>query len=621
MEYERLGPYRIGKQIGKGGMGAVFEAVYDQVGEQQGLRVAIKALSPQMAFAEGFRERFEAEIDSLKKLRHEGIVCLYGYGEQDSVLFYSMELVEGTSLEDEIKAGRRFNWRETLQIGIQICRALKHAHDHGVVHRDIKPANLMLTPEGRVKIADFGIARLFGGTQLTTAGGVLGTADYMSPEQADGRPVTEKCDQYSLGGVMYALLAGRPPFHAKTMPEMLQLQRFAEPEPVRSYATETPDQLNRLIAQLLAKDPDDRFPNVMVLSRHMEAMEKALSRPLKANPGQGNDSAVGADPSLSQATSGMADEATRALDTPVVLAPEATSQPLSDDIFDAATLDQPTDAQDIPLEQPTLAEPVSQRSISRFTTVDEDARRLQEQSQSNVWHIGAQLAGLLALLGVIIWGGWQMMRPLTADELFETIMVTIHEQGEDNLRPVADQLEEFQQRFVDDSRNQQLEPYRQQWEFQKFERQARLKARVAGAEAADPIASVYLEAARISADNPEKSLAMLQALVALHDPLGKTKQTGNDDSLSDRAARKNETERWLVLTRQKIVELQDRVQQLALAQLPALHKRLAFASQLQTTQPDQARKMYQAIIRLYSEKPWAHEVVEQARLGLKNMGS
>ena len=207
--------------------------------------MAIKALTPHLAMAEGFRERFEAEIESLKTLRHEGIVRLYGYGEQDGVLFYSMELVDGTSLEDELKAGRRFNWREVTNIAIQLSLALKHAHDHGIVHRDIKPANILLYDDDQVKLADFGIARLFGTNQLTTAGGVLGTADYMSPEQADGRPVTARCDQYSLGGVMYALLAGRPPFRAKNLPQMLQLQRFAKPEPVRRYAPDTPEQLER----------------------------------------------------------------------------------------------------------------------------------------------------------------------------------------------------------------------------------------------------------------------------------------------------------------------------------------------------------------------------------------
>src|SRR5215213_163088 len=280
MQIEQLGPYRVGRRLGKGGMGSVYEAVDVKTGQ----RVAVKALTPQLAMAEGFRERFEAEIESLKKLQHESIVRLLGYGEHEGILFYSMELIDGPSLEQEINGGRRFDWNETLSIAVQLSRALKHAHDHGVVHRDIKPANLLLTPDNRVKVADFGIARLFGSTQLTTAGGVLGTADYMSPEQADGRAVTEKCDQYSLGCVMYALLAGRPPFRAKTMPEMLQLQRFAAPEPVRRYAPHTPEELDRLIRQLLSKEPAERFPNVMVLGRHMEAMQRALSRPTKPAP-------------------------------------------------------------------------------------------------------------------------------------------------------------------------------------------------------------------------------------------------------------------------------------------------------------------------------------------------
>src|SRR3954471_4058476 len=275
MQLTRLGPYEIEKPLGRGGMGSVYAATDSQTGQ----RVAIKALTPQLAMAEGFRERFESEIESLKTLKHDGIVRLYGYGEQDGVLFYSMELVEGISLEDELKAGRRFTWREVTNIAIQLSLALKHAHDHGIIHRDIKPANILLQDDEHVKLADFGIARLFGTTSLTTAGGVLGTADYMSPEQADGRPVTARCDQYSLGGVMYALLAGRPPFRAKNLPQMLQLQRFANPEPVRRYAPDTPEQLEHVILQLLAKDPGARFPNTQVLARHLQAMAMALSRP------------------------------------------------------------------------------------------------------------------------------------------------------------------------------------------------------------------------------------------------------------------------------------------------------------------------------------------------------
>ncbi len=195
-----------------------------------------------------------------------------------------MELVEGTNLEDELQAGRRFNWRETTQLGIKLCRALKHAHDHGVIHRDLKPANLLLTSDGDIKLADFGIARLFGNTRLTSDGGVIGTAEYMAPEQADGRPVTDRCDQYSLGGVLYAMLAGRPPFRGGSLPELLQYHRYSEPPRVSRLVSHVPEELDQIITRLLSKDPQARATNALVVARQLAAMEHALSVPRLAHP-------------------------------------------------------------------------------------------------------------------------------------------------------------------------------------------------------------------------------------------------------------------------------------------------------------------------------------------------
>ena len=613
MHLQRLGPYKIVRQIGKGGMGAVYEGVDDRPGPHQGSRVAIKALSPEMALAEGFRERFESEIVSMMQLSHEGIVQIYGKGEQDGVLFYSMELVEGTSLEEEINAGRRFNWRETLRVGIQVCRALKHAHDVGVVHRDIKPANLLLTTDGRVKIADFGIARFFHNTQLTTVGGVLGTADYMSPEQADGRQVTEKCDQYSLGGVMYALLAGRPPFQAKTMPEMLQLQRFAEPEPVTRYARDTPDQLNKLITQLLAKEPNSRFPNVLVLGRHMEAMEKALSRPLEKPRSDGEVAQQGSHPQ--HATAELHEQQTRQMPAQNLQNDETRTEPFSTDISDAATLDLPDDGgssagiPDVSLGHEPLR--------SSFTTVDEEKRRQQQKSSEINWNLYAQLLLLVCMISLIVWGGWKLMRPYTADELYEVIVQRIEEDGTKDLRHVAGELDDFQDRFSEDARNQELDAYRKKLKFQRFERTARAKSLGSGGKRTSLIGQAYLQAINGAEGSPSETLAKLQALIDLYDPGGTIQ--GNRTSLDveiDEADR-----RWLELSAQKIEELRSAIESEAAAHLPALRERLTKAAKLQKTNTVQAVRIYKAMIRLYGDQSWASDAVEQAERELDRISA
>ncbi len=206
---EQLGPYRIERLLGRGGMGTVYAGVHLETGQ----RAAIKSLSVAVADDSNLRERFLTEIETLKKLKHPNIVQLYGDGEQDGHLFYVMELVEGQTLQEELQTGHRFDWQEVTTITIEVCQALKHAHDRGVIHRDLKPGNLLRTTDGHIKLSDFGIAKLFGATHLTVAGSVVGTADYMAPEQAEGKPITARTDLYSLGALMFTLLARRPPFH------------------------------------------------------------------------------------------------------------------------------------------------------------------------------------------------------------------------------------------------------------------------------------------------------------------------------------------------------------------------------------------------------------------------
>jgi serine/threonine-protein kinase len=603
MELEQLGPYRIGRKLGKGGMGSVYEAV-DQ---DSGRRVAVKALTPQLAMAEGFRERFEAEIESLKKLEHEGIVRLYGYGEDEGVLFYSMELVEGPSLEQELCDGRRFDWRETLSIAIQVCRALKHAHDHGVVHRDIKPANLLLAPGDRVKIADFGIARLFGATQLTTAGGILGTADYMSPEQVDGRAVTDRCDQYALGCVMFALLAGRPPFRAKTMPEMLQMQRFAEPEPVRRYAPDVPGQLDGLIRQLLSKNPADRFPNVLVLARHMEAMQKALSRPEKPEArGEGRGA-------------GAADK----LDSTLVFGADKTLSPTGDEPLgrlettDSGVYDAPTLAEEGELAveaRPATTSPDPPAKAGspaakerRFTTVDHDAERAREAA-SDRWLLGLQLVGLTAALVAMGFVGWRLTRPATADALYATIAEEVEANGGEDLSGIDDELAEFLERFPDDKRAVRVQAWADELELEQLERRLRARARFSGDRAVHPAANIYAEAIGLEDSNPARAVAMLESLLALYRPGGVSADVGED------------ARPYMVLAERQMERLRGRLDQQASEQLPALNERFAAAGKLEESAPTRAAKMYRAIVDLYGDQPWAATVVEDARARLKALG-
>ena len=160
---------------------------------------------------------------------------------------------------------------------MQICQALKHAHDRGVIHRDLKPANLLHTPDDQIKLADFGIAKLYGMSQLTVAGGVIGTADYMSPEQGDGQGVTARSDLYSLGSVLFALLAGRPPFASRTAAEVIHKLHYEEALPVRRLAPDTPEEFELIIAQLLEKDPAKRIATALAVANRLKAMEYGLS--------------------------------------------------------------------------------------------------------------------------------------------------------------------------------------------------------------------------------------------------------------------------------------------------------------------------------------------------------
>jgi serine/threonine-protein kinase len=271
MALEKLGPYKFESVLGRGGMGTVYTGRHKDSGELH----AVKVLAPTYAHDDHFRGRFESEIKALIKLDHPNIVRLLSFGQEDGNLFFSMELVPGNSLFAIQKKGHKYDWKEILNIAKDVAAGLRHAHDRGIIHRDLKPGNLLMTDKGRVKITDFGIAKAYGSNQ-NTGENVLGTMDFMSPEQAKGERVTVRSDLYSLGTVLFTLLSGKPPFSANSIEESLRnLTRVPAPR-ITSVVPNVPRELDLVIAHLMEKKPESRIATAQALLHKLEEVESTL---------------------------------------------------------------------------------------------------------------------------------------------------------------------------------------------------------------------------------------------------------------------------------------------------------------------------------------------------------
>ncbi len=251
-----LNRYKILEKIGGGGMSVVWKA-YDLVLDRN---VALKILRPEMSEDEDFIRRFRREAQSVASLSHPNIVNIYDVGEDQGLYFIVMELIgEGETLRDYMKSKGRLPVGRALEIASEICEALAHAHGKRIIHRDIKPQNILLTAEGRAKVADFGIARALGSLSTTTRDMVVGSAPYISPEQARNGVATAKSDLYSLGVVLYEMLSGRQPF-AGDSPVAVALQHVEADAPsLRENAPSIPPIVDELVRKAMAKDPLARF--------------------------------------------------------------------------------------------------------------------------------------------------------------------------------------------------------------------------------------------------------------------------------------------------------------------------------------------------------------------------
>jgi len=265
------GRYRILRKLGSGGMANVYLAEDEDLGR----RVAIKILSERYANDESFNERFRREAKSAASLSHPNIVSIYDRGEADGIPYIAMEVIEGRSLKELILTRGPLPLATAIDYAHQILDALRFAHRNGIIHRDIKPHNILLGAENRAKVTDFGIARA-GASQMTEVGSIMGTAQYLSPEQARGAPVTAASDLYSVGIVLYEMLTGQVPFSGDSAIEIAMKHLNETPRPPSSHRPELTPELDQVVLRALAKNPEDRYQASEEFSADLDRVEAGI---------------------------------------------------------------------------------------------------------------------------------------------------------------------------------------------------------------------------------------------------------------------------------------------------------------------------------------------------------
>jgi serine/threonine-protein kinase len=271
--------YNVDRSVGRGGMAQVYEGTDTVLGRT----VAIKVLAPQYARDEAFVERFRREAQAVARLNHPGVVSVYDTGSDDGVHYIVMEYVPGRTLAQVLEQEGRLQPERAAEIARSVAQALSFAHSSGVIHRDVKPGNIMLGSSGGVKVMDFGIARALSSQTLTQTATVLGTASYLSPEQAQGEAMDARSDIYSLGVVLYEMLTGRPPFSGDTPVAVAYKHVREDPQLPSALAPEVGPDLEAIVMKAMAKNPANRYSSAQEmaedLDRYLEG-EPVMATPL-----------------------------------------------------------------------------------------------------------------------------------------------------------------------------------------------------------------------------------------------------------------------------------------------------------------------------------------------------
>jgi serine/threonine-protein kinase len=489
-----------------------------------------------------------------------------------------MELVEGKSLFQMQREGYRFDWREILNIAKDVGQALRHAHDRGVIHRDLKPGNLLRSNTGENKITDFGIAKSFGSSQ-NTGENVLGTMDFMSPEQAKGQPVTARSDLYSLGTVLFTLLSGKPPFKSNSVEESLRNLTKVPPPHVSSLAPDVPLEIDKLIRQLMDKDPNKRIPTAHALLVKIAEIEQQLKDYSEAktacNPPVAETFEI-REPGVAPITEKQHDNSQRAK---------------SQQTVQKTTID----------GRKERAEFEAKKQADFFSTVTEQQRQRQAAGGSKKPPTVSRgtIPLLICLLAVIVIGGYGLRKAFTAppaDALYAKI-----ENSSQAPDLVRDEIAQFIKAYPEDERIASVKQLDGIAKSIALSNNLTVRSRMANNRLSE-IERQYLDIVDLAGKDPPAAFSRMNAFLTLH---------GDSPELSP------EDETCVAAARDYLVKIEN----------DARHKvdfnrtkiNMALERAAEQGNPADARKIYQSIVELYRDSPWAEDLVQAARHQLDSL--
>ena len=626
---ESLGPYQFENVLGRGGMGTVFRGVHEKTGQVH----AVKVLAPQYADDEHFRGRFESEIKAMMTLDHPNIVRLLSYGQDDGNLFFSMELVDGKSLHDMQRSGHNFAWPECLQIASDICKGLKHAHDRGIIHRDLKPGNLLMTQKGFVKITDFGIAKSYGGSHHTGTN-ILGTMDFMAPEQAKGEPVTARSDIYSLGAVLFTLMSGKPPFSANSMEESFRnLTRVPVPK-ISTKVANVPPEVESLLAAMMEKKPEKRIATAQATQYKISAIFEPLKEESEAKTAHGSlpkPGKVSIDELGSPATRSSSDmtevppparggqqqggsPATELSSEGSKTIPSKSSRasnPLDNGVdgdkssskTESKSASQPAAKSHKPKASRTRKNTARKRKGKKiadpgenyFTPVTPEHRAaLQIDSDSEErptakWPLAVLL---LVSVGAAVIGTWFATKNPSADALYATIQES-HKFPEE----VVEETESFMRLYKSDERFGEVELLNEMGhsikDYSSLVKRLSVRARIPGDSRLTEIEDQFMKIIALGDSNPKSADAKMEAFLNVHSKAGGLSERDLDCVKAAQGFRI------------KIVGAEDRQVE---SQIRSINSSIKQAEELS---PKEAKELYASLIKLYADDNWGQRDTER----------